>query len=159
MSDHLPLRKTFPTSSLRHFRPAGYIASIIELFNLHGLFNVRDLSSSLFYHNDHHHHHCQCYNDRLIITMILFILSHPHHPDHHHRHCKIVQCAAKWHQLSLPATDYPPGHHTGCDSWDDLHHCGNAGIHWHAVKIDLSNFNFQYQCHKMSIASFKINLN
>ena len=151
MSDHLPLRKTFPTSSLRHFRPAGYFASIIELFNLHGLLNVRDISSRLFYH----HHHCQCYEDRLIITMILFILSHPHHPDHHHRHCKIVQCAAKWHQLSLSATDCPPGHDTARDSWDDLHHCGNAGIHCHAVKIDLSNFNnFQYQCHKISITSY-----
>ena len=155
MSDHLPLRKTFPTSSLRHFRPAGYIASIIELFNLHGLFNVRDLSSRLFYHNGHHNHHCQCYNDRLIITMMLFILSHPHHPDRHHRHCKIVQCAAKWHQLSLPATDRPPGHHTGRDSRDDLHHCGNAGVHWHAVKMHLSNFNnFQCQCHKISITSY-----
>ena len=150
MSDHLPLRKTFPTSSLRHFRPAsaGYFASIIELFNLHGLFKVRDISSRLFYHHHHHHHHCQCYEDRLIITMILLILSHNHHPYHDHRHCEIVQCAAKWHQLSLPATDCPPGHGTARDSWDDLHHCGNDGIHCHAVKIYL--LSFQCQHHQIS---------
>ena len=35
------------------------------------------------------------------------------------------------------SNNFPPGHGTARDSWDDLHHCGNAGIHCHAMKIDL----------------------